>query len=134
MFCGFAKLAVFTTNVEAENRCLIKHKCMCVALNHQFVEGAVLQAGVLPVVALLSIVYHVQVRWLGGSFGFYCFSVGLCEIANPLPNLWENIVLYQFDCICLSYDKLCFDFKSYNDFFYFINKFFFITKMLFYLR
>jgi hypothetical protein len=39
-----------------------------------------LGAGVLSVVALLSIVCSVLVRWLGGSFGF--FIVGLCFAKN----------------------------------------------------
>jgi hypothetical protein len=45
-----------------------------------------LPAGVLSLVALLSIVYVVLVRWLGGSFGF--FSVGLCveKNTNVPPN------------------------------------------------
>jgi len=35
-----------------------------------------LGAGVLSVIAFLYIVYRVLVRWLGGSFGFFC--VGMC--------------------------------------------------------
>ncbi len=40
-FCSYKKLAIFTTNVDAENQCLINHKCVCGALNRQFFVGAV---------------------------------------------------------------------------------------------
>jgi hypothetical protein len=46
----------------------------------------VLQAGVLSVVALLSIVYGVFVRWLGSSFAFFCLAFALAKNANVLPN------------------------------------------------
>jgi|GEM_PF-6723300 len=39
--CGLAKVAIFTTNVNAENQCLIKHKCDCVAMNRHFCQTAV---------------------------------------------------------------------------------------------
>jgi hypothetical protein len=38
---GLAKVAIFTTNVDAENQTLINHKCVCGALNRQFFVGAV---------------------------------------------------------------------------------------------
>ena len=40
-FCGLAKVAIFTTNVDAENKCLINHKCVCGALNRHFCQTAV---------------------------------------------------------------------------------------------
>jgi uncharacterized membrane protein YphA (DoxX/SURF4 family) len=45
-----------------------------------------LGAGVLSVVALLSIVYGVFVRWLGSSFAFFCLAFALAKNANVLPN------------------------------------------------
>jgi hypothetical protein len=39
---GYKKLAIFTTNVDAENQTLINHKCVCGALNRQFLVGAVM--------------------------------------------------------------------------------------------
>jgi NADPH-dependent 7-cyano-7-deazaguanine reductase QueF-like protein len=33
---GLAKVANFTTNVDAENQTLINHKCVCGALNRHF--------------------------------------------------------------------------------------------------
>jgi hypothetical protein len=33
MFSGLAKVAIFTTNVDAENQTLINHKTVCGALN-----------------------------------------------------------------------------------------------------
>jgi hypothetical protein len=39
--CGLAKVAIFTTNADAENQTLINHKCICGALNRHFWVGAV---------------------------------------------------------------------------------------------
>jgi hypothetical protein len=33
-----AKVAIFTTNVDAENQTLINHKCVCGALNRHFCQ------------------------------------------------------------------------------------------------
>jgi hypothetical protein len=35
---GLKKLAIFSTNVDAENQTLINHKCVCGALNRQFCQ------------------------------------------------------------------------------------------------
>jgi hypothetical protein len=40
--CSYKKLAIFTTNVDAENQTLINHKCVCGALSRQFFVGAVM--------------------------------------------------------------------------------------------
>src|SRR5690606_38785441 len=39
--CGLAKVAIFTTNVDAENQCLINHKCVCGEQNRHFCQTAV---------------------------------------------------------------------------------------------
>jgi len=41
-FSGLAKVAIFTTNVDAENQTLINHKCVCVALNRHFCQTRVM--------------------------------------------------------------------------------------------
>jgi len=41
-FCSYKKLAIFITNVDAENQRLINHKCVCGVLNRQFFVGAVM--------------------------------------------------------------------------------------------
>jgi hypothetical protein len=41
-FCSYKKLAIFTTNVDAENETFGYHKTLCVALNRQFLVGAVM--------------------------------------------------------------------------------------------
>jgi len=52
-----------------------------------------LGAGVLSVIAFLSIVYGVLVRWLGGSFGFFLrWSVRLQKIQMCHQMRW------QFSC------------------------------------
>ena len=38
---GLAKVAIFTTNVDAENQCLFNHKCVCGALNRHFCQTRV---------------------------------------------------------------------------------------------
>jgi hypothetical protein len=43
-FSGLAKVAIFTTNVHAENQTLINHKCVCGALNRHFCQTRVLVA------------------------------------------------------------------------------------------
>jgi len=40
--CSLAKVAIFSTNVDAENQCLINHKCVCGALNRHFCQTAVM--------------------------------------------------------------------------------------------
>jgi len=41
---GLAKVAIFTTNVDAENQTLINHKCVCGALNLHFCQTRVMQS------------------------------------------------------------------------------------------
>ena len=42
--CGLAKVAIFTTNVDAENQTLINNKCVCGVLNRRFFVGAVVRS------------------------------------------------------------------------------------------
>ena len=41
-FSGLAKVAIFTTNVDAENQTLFNHKCVCGALNRHFCQTRVM--------------------------------------------------------------------------------------------
>jgi hypothetical protein len=41
-FSGLANVAIFTTNVDAENQTLINHKCVCGALNRHFCQTRVI--------------------------------------------------------------------------------------------
>ena len=41
-FSGLAKVAIFTTNVDAENQILINHKCVCGALSRHFCQTLVI--------------------------------------------------------------------------------------------
>jgi hypothetical protein len=38
---GLAKVAIYTTNVDAENKTLINHKCVCGVLNRHFCQTRV---------------------------------------------------------------------------------------------
>src|SRR5690554_1244437 len=40
-FGSYPKVAIFSTNVDAENQTLINHKCVCGALNHHFCQTPV---------------------------------------------------------------------------------------------
>jgi hypothetical protein len=65
---GLAKVAIFTTNVDAENQTLINHKCVCGALNRHFCQTRVIASGSCPQ-SLQTIV----------SIEFLCHCrVGLC--------------------------------------------------------
>jgi hypothetical protein len=82
---GLVKLAIFTTNVDAENQTLINHKCVCGALNRHFC-----QTRVMPSLFFLgrAVPIHsciVLVRLLGSSFAFFCLACVLAKNANVLP-------------------------------------------------
>ena len=78
-FPGLAKVAIFTTNVDAENQTLINHKCVCGALNRHFCQTCVMVFVLLLSSVVLSF-YFVVVRWLGSSFAVFCLA--LC--------VWKN--------------------------------------------
>jgi hypothetical protein len=42
---GLAKVAIFSTNVDAENQIMINHKCVCGALNRHFCQTRVSGSG-----------------------------------------------------------------------------------------
>jgi hypothetical protein len=44
-FSGLAKVAIFTTNVDAENQSLINYKYVCGALNRHFCQTRVSGSG-----------------------------------------------------------------------------------------
>ena len=45
-FSGLAKVAIFTTNVDAENQTLTNHKCVCGVLNRHFCQTRVCASNV----------------------------------------------------------------------------------------
>jgi hypothetical protein len=47
---GLAKVAIFTTNVDAENQTWINHKCVCGALNRHFCQTRVMRSAFFSVV------------------------------------------------------------------------------------
>ena len=75
-FCSYKKLAIFTTNVDAENQTLINHKTVCGALNRHFCQTRVTS---WCSVFRCSVVHCLQCLWCFGLvalFDFFC--VGLC--------------------------------------------------------
>ncbi|MCG9880128.1 MAG: hypothetical protein MH472_05965 [Bacteroidia bacterium] len=93
---GLAKVAIFTTNVDAENQTLINHKCVCGALNRHFCQTRVSTS---PFFSVVVVHYHfvsVLMRWLGGSFAKFSFGVGLCDFANVPPKALANSDYFLF--------------------------------------
>jgi hypothetical protein len=85
-FSGLAKVAIFTTNVDAENQTLINHKCVCVALNRHFCQTRVTGSCFFSVV-LLSV--HVAESLCVGLVALLqklVLALGLCVFANVPPN------------------------------------------------
>jgi hypothetical protein len=60
---SYKKLAIFTTNVDAENQTFVYHKTVCGVPNRQFLVGAV----------IASVFFFV--RWFFGRFG--------CAVGQP---------------------------------------------------
>ena len=52
---GLAKVAIFTTNVDAENQTLINHKCVCGALNRHFCQTRVMPSAYSHSITILFI-------------------------------------------------------------------------------
>jgi hypothetical protein len=92
MLSGLAKVAIFTTNVDAENQCLINHKCVCGALNRHFCQTRVSTSPFFSVVVVRYHYMFVLVCWLGGSFAVFCLA--LCG--------WENC---KYGTKCVGYFK-----------------------------
>jgi len=81
---GLAKVAIFTTNVYAENQTLINHKCVCGALNRHFCQTRVMPSPFFSVVFVRCHFVSVLVRWLGGSFAILasalaCVKLQMCH-------------------------------------------------------
>ena len=55
-FSGLAKVAIFTTNVDAENQTLINQKCVCGALNRHFCQTRVIGCPFLSTVCCVHVI------------------------------------------------------------------------------
>jgi len=75
-FLGLAKVAIFSTNVDAENQTLINYKYVCGALSRHFCQTRVNLMGFFSVEGLSCQVCTVPVRWLASSF--YFLVLALC--------------------------------------------------------
>jgi hypothetical protein len=70
---GLAKVAIFNTNVDAENQTLINHKCVCGALNRHFCQTRVIGWRFLSVVGYNHF-YVVCFYHLSSAFCLACVS------------------------------------------------------------
>jgi hypothetical protein len=90
-FSGLAKVAIFTTNVDAENQILINHKCVCGALNRHFCQTRVIGSVFFFRPVCLSVV-----RWLCKLFdkalavALACAALAMC-LQNALAYLCRLI-------------------------------------------
>ena len=88
---GLAKVAIFTTNVDAENQTLIKHKCVCGALNRHFCQTRVIGS-----VFFFRLSCQSVVRWLCKLFdkalvvALACAALAMC-LQNALAYLCRLI-------------------------------------------
>jgi len=80
-FAGLAKVAIFTTNVDAENQTLINHKCVCGALNRHFCQTHVIASASFSVVVCTSnftschLVFVVSlIEYSLNTFSHFCFT------------------------------------------------------------
>jgi hypothetical protein len=84
-----AKVAIFTTNVDAENQTLINHKCVCGALNRHFCQTRVMPSPFFSVVFVRCHIVSVLVRWLGGSFAILAFALACVKLQMCHHKRWH---------------------------------------------
>jgi hypothetical protein len=81
-----AKVAIFTTNVDAENQTLNYHKCVCGALNRHFCQTRVMPSFFFFCRPLSC---HFTLSLCVGLVALLLFLAWLCafgKTANVLPN------------------------------------------------
>jgi len=88
---GLAKVAIFITNVDAENCTLINHKCVCGALNRHFCKTRIIGS-----VFFFRPVCQSVVRWICKLFekalvvALACAALAMC-LQNALA-YWCRII------------------------------------------
>ncbi len=89
-----AKVAIFTTNVDAENQCLVNHKCVCGALNRHFFQTRVISWPSVhrPCKPLTLLSCRVIKGWLCGRV-FFIFRRG-GDFFNSILSGWERCNLF----------------------------------------
>ena len=88
--CGYPKVAIFTTNVHAENQTLINHKCVCGVLNRHFCQTRVTSS-------ISSAIFHHTLRLCPRSRTFL-FVVKSCLQVVRLPC---SILLFLLSPSCV---------------------------------
>ena len=92
-YCSYKKLAIFTTNVEAENQAFGHHKTFCGALNRQFFVGAVMPS-LFFFCQGLSI--HCMLFWCVCLVALLDFLAWLCAFAKKNTNVPTNALANLF--------------------------------------
>ena len=108
---GLAKVAIFTTNFDAEYYILINYKCVCGALNRHFCQTRVSTSPFFSVVFVRCHFVSVLVRWLGGSFGFFlrwpvrCKIIQMCHQMRWLYFQCVLQCLFKFVFVCIVIER-----------------------------
>ena len=79
---GLAKVAIFTTNVDAENQTLINHKCVCGALNRHFCQTRVRRSAIFPPNSELHFFLLLKVVLKCPKLVRYIFCLWFCSLVK----------------------------------------------------
>jgi len=89
-------VAIFTTNVDAENQTLINHKCVCGALNRHFCQTRVISwPSVLRPCKPLTILRFAVFVVSAGVVAYFLFSEGREDFFNSILSGWDRHTLCQ---------------------------------------
>jgi len=92
---GLAKVAIFPTNVDAENQCLINNKTFCGALNRHFYQTAVMLSLFF---FCRGLIVDCLLSWcvsLVALLDFLTFNCVLAKNANVLPNALAILNIFR---------------------------------------
>lgn len=109
-FSGLAKVANFTTNVDAENQTLINQKCVCGALNRHFCQTRVIASGICPLCLQTIVVVELSCHLVSavGCFFYFFRSVGnllktiflWVGFTSSIKNFGRALTCAVFNCAC----------------------------------
>jgi len=106
--CGLAKVAIFTTNVDAENWTFCNHKCVCGVRNRHFCQTAVRcwRSG-----SCCSVIHCLQCLGAVAWWLFWIFFAlvnALEKNTNVPPNALAMLSYILFSSLChLEFLKIC---------------------------
>ena len=100
---GLAKVAIFTTNIDPENQCLINHKCVCGELNRYFCQTCVWCRRSCQTKDIMKLSCHLIVFDVGvNSFVWWCLLgqfykiIQLCKISSSITKSSGTFKFYKY--------------------------------------